>query len=139
MSKELLFSVTADDCDFQCFSAGGKGGQHQNRTASAVRCIHRESRAEGISRDSRSQWQNKKLAFKRMTETKTFQNWLKLETGRRMLSSEEKRRQEQLLNVYLDDALKDENLRVEMKDENGKWIPYAESSENSEKKVDSLE
>ena len=32
MAKELLFSVTKDDFDWDYFRAGGKGGQHQNKT-----------------------------------------------------------------------------------------------------------
>lgn len=34
MSRQLLFSVTRDDCDWQTFRAGGKGGQNQNKVSS---------------------------------------------------------------------------------------------------------
>src|SRR5262245_3261330 len=37
--KKLLFSVTKEDCDWQTFRAGGKGGQRQNKTEIGVRCI----------------------------------------------------------------------------------------------------
>lgn len=49
--KKLLFSVTADDCTWQTMAASSKGGQHANRNETAVRCIHRESGAVGISRE----------------------------------------------------------------------------------------
>ena len=40
MEKKLLFSITRKDFDVQTFCAGGPGGQHQNKTASAVRIVH---------------------------------------------------------------------------------------------------
>ncbi len=65
MSKELLFSLTIKDFEVQTFCAGGPGGQHQNKTASAVRIIHRASGAIGESREEREQSRNKKKAFER--------------------------------------------------------------------------
>lgn len=91
MSKTLLFSVTREDCDWDYFCAGGPGGQHQNKTASACRCTHRASGAVGISRDHRQQGQNKKEAFKRMAATKEFKNWLRIETARRTGQAEQER------------------------------------------------
>lgn len=74
--RELLFSVTMADCDLQTFAAGGPGGQHQNTSNTAVRIVHRESGATGESREHRSQLQNKKAAWKRMTEHGKFKVWL---------------------------------------------------------------
>lgn len=68
-----VLSVTIDDCDVQTFRSGGKGGQNQNKRDTGVRIIHRASGARGEARDERSQFQNKKLAWKRMVESKTFQ------------------------------------------------------------------
>lgn len=129
-NKELLFSVTADDCDWMYFSAGGKGGQHQQRTASACRCRHKASGAEGISRDHREQRRNRVEAFKRMANSKEFQLWLKKETGRKLVSEEEQRRKQVQMEIELDKMMEPSNLRVEMKDENGKWTPYRETDEN---------
>lgn len=72
------FSVTAKDCIFQPFKATGKGGQKRNKTESAMRCTHNESKAVGECSDHREQSANKKIAFKRMTESAMFQSWLKL-------------------------------------------------------------
>lgn len=76
------FTLTKEDFDWEYFPAGGNGGQKQNKTSSACRCTHRPSKSVGISRDQRSQPQNKKLAFERCTGTETFQKWCKLEMSR---------------------------------------------------------
>ena len=81
-SKKLLFSVTKKDLEIKTFQAGGKGGQHQNKTDSAVRITHRASGAVGVSRDHRSQHRNKREAFRRMVDSKTFKNWIKIESAR---------------------------------------------------------
>ena len=127
-NKELLFSVTADDCEWMYFSAGGKGGQHQQKTASACRCRHKESGAEGISRDHREQRRNKIEAFKRMANSEKFQLWLKLETSRRLESAEEKKLREQQIEISVEKVMSPENLKIEMKDENGKWVEYKEEN-----------
>jgi protein subunit release factor B len=44
-SKELLFSLTANDFEFQTFCTGGPGGQHKNAKQNGVRCIHPPSGA----------------------------------------------------------------------------------------------
>lgn len=82
MSRQLLFSVTAKDCEWSYTKGSGKGGQKKNKTSSAVHCIHKLSGAHGYAEDSRSQLENKQLAFKRMVESKEFQKWQKLEVAR---------------------------------------------------------
>lgn len=74
--RELLFSVTLKDCEVQTFRAGGNGGQNQNKRDTGVRIIHHASGARGEARDERSQLQNKRLAFRRMAESKLFQAWV---------------------------------------------------------------
>lgn len=78
MSKQLLFSLTKKDFEVQTFRSGGKGGQHQNSTDSGVRIFHRESGAVGECRNHRSQHQNRKQAFIRLTENETFKRWLRV-------------------------------------------------------------
>lgn len=76
MDRQLLFSVTLKDCVVQTFHAGGNGGQNQNTRDTGVRIIHKASGARGEARDERSQLQNKKLAFRRMAESKLFRAWV---------------------------------------------------------------
>lgn len=74
--KEKILSVTLADCVLDTFSAGGPGGQHQNTSNTGVRIKHKYSGAVGESREHRSQLQNKKAAFKRMTDHPKFKIWL---------------------------------------------------------------
>jgi len=52
------------DVRFETFSAGGPGGQHQNKTASAVRAVHKPTRLAVAAREGRSQ--HRKIALKRL-------------------------------------------------------------------------
>lgn len=75
MAKELLFSVTEKDCKFTASRGSGRGGQKRNKTSTKVRCVHKESGAVGVSDDTRDQHKNKRIAFKRMSETQVFCEW----------------------------------------------------------------
>ena len=114
MAKELLFSVTKNDFEMQTFRSGGKGGQKQNKTSSAVRLIHKESGAVGESRTYREQSRNKVEAFRRLMETKEWKLWY----NRKVF--------EYLGKESIDDKVKkqlyEENLKFEVKDENGNWV-----------------
>ena len=72
MKKDYLFSVTKDDFEIQTFRSGGKGGQHQNTTDSGVRLIHKESGIVSESRSERSQYANKKIAFRGLINNPKF-------------------------------------------------------------------
>ena len=74
--RELAFSVTRKDLKIDTFSAGGPGGQHQNTSNTAVRITHPASGAVGEARDSRSQHQNMRAAFRRMTASGKFRVWV---------------------------------------------------------------
>ena len=58
--------LAADDVRFEAFRAGGPGGQHQNKTESAVRAIHRPSGLSIVAREERSQHRNKAVALERL-------------------------------------------------------------------------
>ncbi len=77
--RQHVFSITANDLRIDTFRSGGKGGQNQNKVNSGVRIVHEPSGAVGESREERDQLQNKKQAFKRMTESKEFQSWIALQ------------------------------------------------------------
>ena len=53
-------------CRVETFMAGGKGGQHQNRTESGVRLVHLPTGVLVISREERSQHRNKSIALERL-------------------------------------------------------------------------
>jgi len=74
--KELLFSVTKKDLVIETYRGSGAGGQHRNKTDSAVRITHPASGAVGKSEDQRSQYQNKRVALKRLTEDPRFKAWV---------------------------------------------------------------
>lgn len=81
MPRELIVRVTIDDCEEQTFRAGGPGGQNQNKRNTGVRLIHHPSGARGECRETRSQGQNRKIAFKRMAESAEFQAWVRHISG----------------------------------------------------------
>ena len=51
---------------YETFMPGGPGGQHANKTASAVRAVHVPTGISAIARDSRSQHRNRQLAKERV-------------------------------------------------------------------------
>lgn len=118
MARKFLFSVTKKDLIIQTFTAGGKGGQHQNKTETGVRIIHPPSGAVGEARDSKSQHTNKKNAFERLCKSKRFRTWVRLkaaeiESG---MTLEEK----------VEEQVNPKNLRIEVRNEKGKWAPFLE-------------
>ncbi|HEX7344281.1 MAG TPA: peptide chain release factor-like protein [bacterium] len=57
---------TRKDIHFETFTPGGPGGQHANRTSSAVRAVHIPSGLSAIAREHRSQARNRELALERL-------------------------------------------------------------------------
>jgi protein subunit release factor B len=112
--KKLLFSVTIKDCDVQTFTAGGNGGQNQNRIRSGVRIIHRASGARGEARDTRDQGRNKRAAFVRMAESEVFKKWHKAECSRRL-------GQTALAEQQTETAMLPHNIKLEVRNDKGLW------------------
>jgi len=112
--REKILSITKKDFTIQTFRSGGKGGQHQNKTDSGVRIIHKESDARGECRNHREQGRNKKEAFKRLVETPKFKIWL----NRRIYEIGDGK----TIEERVDEQLKPEKLKIEIKDDENKWV-----------------
>jgi len=108
--RKPYLSVTLADCDVQTKRGSGAGGQNRNKRDTAVRIVHRASGAVGESQEERSQLQNKKTAFRRMAESKTFQLWLKRQMG-----------QEDIIKAKVEREMWPVNLKTEVQ-QDGKWV-----------------
>jgi peptide chain release factor 2 len=64
LNEEINIEVRDIDLEIQTFCSGGPGGQHQNKTQSGVRLIHRPTNVRAESRTERSQHKNKDNAMK---------------------------------------------------------------------------
>lgn len=68
MTRRLIFSARKSDFRVDTFRSGGKGGQHQNKTDTGVRITHIESGLSAECRETRSQAENKKRAFRKLSD-----------------------------------------------------------------------
>lgn len=117
MARELLFSVTANDCEWSYTRGTGCGGQKRNKTSSAVHCMHRPSGAHGYSEASRSQHENKSDAFVKMCESKEFKSWHQREVWRRLGVLEQ-------IDRAVERGMDPRHLRLEVR-RDGKWAEVA--------------
>jgi protein subunit release factor B len=117
-NKELIFSVTEKDFKVEFSTANVKaGGSGKDTSNTAVRIFHPDSGAEGISKDERSQSQNKKIAFNRLVESDKFKNWHRAKTAA-ILAGYEK--SEEMIEDTVETAMDPKNIKVETKID-GKW------------------
>lgn len=100
--RELLFSLTRADFEWDYFRVGGSGGQNRDKRNTGVRCRHDPSGAVGECREHRQQGQNRRAAFRRCCESEEFQNWIRrVSLGRALLED------------IVDDEMREENLEIE--------------------------
>jgi len=81
------------DCDVETFRGPGPGGQHRNKTESAVRMTHRPSGIVRIARDDRSQLRNRQIALERIwraLEARKRKPKPRVPTGRTKTSQEQR-------------------------------------------------
>jgi peptide chain release factor 2 len=64
LDETIHIEIKKDDLIKQTFSAGGPGGQHQNKTQSGVRLIHKPTGVRAESRTERSQPKNEDNCMK---------------------------------------------------------------------------
>ncbi len=110
MSRELLFSVTKKDLNITWFSGKGAGGQYRNKHQNCCRIKHKESGVIVTGQDERSQKQNLKNAFLRLTKHPDCKKWLRIrvaELSGRWLGEERE------IQRIVDEMMKPENLKIE--------------------------
>ena len=73
LDRDLL----AREVEVQVFRASGPGGQHVNKTESALRLIHPPSGVVVVAQDSSSQHRNREIAFDRLVERLQRLNYVK--------------------------------------------------------------
>jgi protein subunit release factor A len=113
-NRQRINLVSRKDLDISYFIGSGKGGQKKQKTASGVQIIHRESGAIGRCSETRSQDQNKREAFKKMTQHARFKFWL----ARRLYEIQ----QQETLEETIERETQPEFLKLEIKNQNDQWI-----------------
>lgn len=84
-TEDIPPALNPADVRFEAFRAGGPGGQHQNKTESAVRAIHVPTGLSATARDERSQHRNKALALTRLASLIKLQEDIAMLTERQAM------------------------------------------------------
>ena len=114
MPRELLFSVTKKDFRVEYFSGTGAGGQHRNKHQNCVRLHHKDSGSMVTGQSNKERRSNIKEALTNLTKHPKFRMW----HARRVYEAFDGIRLEDLV----DEMMSPENLKIEHKDENDKWV-----------------
>ena len=62
----LTDAALLDQCEVDVYKSSGPGGQHRNKTSTAVRLRHQPTGLSAHGDESRSQYQNKRAALRRL-------------------------------------------------------------------------
>lgn len=120
MITEPLVSITAADMRWEYFRGTGAGGQKRNKTSNCVRCTHEPSGVIAEARDSRSQRENREVAFRKVATDPKFQTWLRIQCAKKTGAEAE-------LRDKVEQQLK--QARVEVKDDAGRWVEWTSDAE----------
>ena len=64
----LTREALAGEVEISTFRGSGPGGQHRNKTETAVRLRHRPTGITVVASEHRSQWRNREAAWERLIE-----------------------------------------------------------------------
>ena len=76
LDDSIDIEINPDDIEMQVYRSSGAGGQHINKTSSAVRLIHKPTGLVAACQNERSQFQNRDMAMK-MLKAKLYELKLK--------------------------------------------------------------
>lgn len=102
-NRKHVLTLTKKDFKVTYYRASGAGGQHRNKTDSAVRITHIETGAQEYCETHRQQGKNKAEALKKFKNNPKFMAWIKTE-------------------CEIDRALEEGDILFEGKSEEGKWV-----------------
>jgi len=114
MSKEHLFSITKKDFDIRYFSGSGAGGQHRNKHQNCVRLRHIESGVMATGQSHKERPANLKEAFQNLIKNPKFKFWMNLKIDEIV--------KQKTIEQWVDEQMEEKNLKIEVRDENGKWV-----------------
>ena len=67
-AKVEFSRIREQDIKFEAIKASGPGGQHVNKSHTAIRATHLPSEQSVVAQEERSQFMNRKLAFARLSQ-----------------------------------------------------------------------
>jgi hypothetical protein len=106
LKKPLFSLIPGRDLVFKTTTGSGPGGQHRNKTESTVMLTHPESGVTVKAGDEKSQYRNKRIALRRLTESRKFKTWVRIKAA--MIAEGYRSIEEKV-----DSIMKGENIKVE--------------------------
>ncbi len=122
-ARKPLVRVSGRDpkqCRWEAYRGSGPGGQHRNKSSTAVRVTHLASGVTAQASEHKSRERNKREAWKRLGADPKFRRWLRTESAR---ASGALARAEREVAA----AMRPHNLTVERRDDGGRWTEWSRS------------